>query len=495
MFKNKLNDSINQLVGEKINSVFDFLSVFAYAEDIGFIKKIVVGDYHLEFGQGLTLWSGLSFGKSSEAVNLTRYGKGIRPNTSANENRFFRGVATTFAYKNIWLTAFYSSNKIDGNLEISTTNNQQITSIIETGLHRTINELLDKETLTTRVYGGNLQYRGNWFHMGITSYNTKLDKPVSISNEAYKLFRFSGNNVSNIGADFNINLPKISLFGEAAFSSNGGIAFLSGINAFLNDRFTLTVFYHNYEKDYQNLYCNPFAETSAISNENGIYIGFNTLISKSVTASAYLDYFTFPWLKYQVDGPSNGKDILLQLNITPSPKCYSYIKVRFKNSPENYNNQWYYLPELQSARRNEFRFFVSYEVTDFLTFKNRVDIVFYSDKESKSNGYMLYHDALLRNNTFPVDLTFRLALFSTENYDSRIYVYENDVLYAFSVPAYFDSGLRWYLMLKWKIMKNISLWARYSAITFFNQKTIGSGNDVIDGNRKSDIKLQVIVKL
>ncbi len=495
LLKDNLNDSINQLIGNKINNCYDFISVFAFAEDLSFVKKIVIGDYHLEFGQGLTLWTGLSFGKSSDAVSLTKYGAGIRPNTSANENIFLRGCAATLELKKIWITTFYSSNNIDGNIELHADTAEQITSIIETGMHRTINEILDKKTFKTTAYGGNIQYHGNFFRIGFTGYRTILDKPVSFSTDPWKQFRFNGKDLTNYGSDMLINLSKASLFGELSFSSNGGIAFLAGINTFLHDRFTMSLIYHDYDVKYQNLYCNPMAESSTIINEKGIYLSFQALLSEYISISGYVDYYTFPWLKYQIDGPSHGNEFALKINMTPSPESYGSIRVRFKKSQQSYNFQNNYMSKLQYVNKNDLRIVISYKLTDFLTFKNRADIILFSEPERTETGYMLYHDAIIRSSTLPIDLTFRISLFSTDGYNSRIYTYEHDLLYAFSVPCYFDDGLRWYFLLKWEATKNISIWARYSSVKYLNRETIGSGNEVIDGNRKSDIKAQIILKL
>lgn len=496
LFKGHLSDSIKKLVGNKINNGYDFLSAYAYMENLGNVKKVVIGDYHLEFGQGLTLWSGLSFGKSAEATNLSRYGKGIRPNTSANENRFLRGGAASFGLKNILFTIWYSNNNIDGNLsELAYNNQEDITSIIETGMHRTINELYDKKTLNVQLIGGNIHYSGGWFQAGATAFKTKLDKPITLSDEMYKLFRFSGDNLLNYGCDVTATFQKISIFSEISASSNGGIAHITGINTYLNDRFTMSVVHHNYNKDYHNLYNNPFSETSAISNERGIYIGFKSLVSRKVSLSGYVDYFKFPWLKYHVDSPSHGSDILCQANITPSINYFGYFRFRYKNTQENFSDVNRYMTEIENINRHEFRFFISYKVTDFITFKDRADVILFSNKLVNENGYLMYHDALLRSPNIPVDATLRFALFSTDSYNSRIYTYENDVLYAFSVPSYFNNGMRWYLMIKYKLSKNITIWVRYSATKYFNKNTIGSGNDIIEGNRKSEFKAQTIIKL
>jgi len=497
MVKGNLSDSIRNLIGTKVGNGYDFISAFAYAEDLGVIKKIIIGDYHLEFGQGLTLWSGLAFGKSAEAVQMKKIGRGIRPNTSANENRFFRGIATTITFKNIEFTAFYSSNNIDGNIVPLLYNEQEgASSIIETGMHRTINELLDKNTINITAFGGNMAYKHNRFNIGVTGYKTVLNKPLVISDELYKQFNFQGTEITNFGADAAFNLENVNFFGEFSGSSNGGMAGIAGINTFLDERFFLTIVYHDYGKEYQNLFSNPFAESSAIANEAGIYFGFKALAHKFLSISGYIDHFQFPWLKYRTSSPSVGRDYLAQINFSSSKNINAYIRYRYKNKQENYKEDYSYMPLIGDIERHELRFFIAYNVFPNIIFKNRLDMIVYkNDFSPKENGYLIYQDIMYRPERFPVEATFRYSLFATDGYNSRIYTYENDVLYAFSVPSYFNKGQRWYLMLKWKIIPQATMWLRYARTTYFNKNTVGSGNDLILGNHKSEIKVEVKIRL
>ncbi|MEZ5195670.1 MAG: hypothetical protein R2764_04525 [Bacteroidales bacterium] len=96
------------LTGPKLKNGFDFYSGFISLQDIGFLKALSIGDYHLDFGQGLTLATGLAFGKSATSIDMKRFAGGVRPSTSANENLFFRGAATTIRIKKVDITAFYS---------------------------------------------------------------------------------------------------------------------------------------------------------------------------------------------------------------------------------------------------------------------------------------------------------------------------------------------------------------------------------------------------
>lgn len=82
-------------------------------------------------------------------------------------------------------------------------------------------------------------------------------------------------------------------------------------------------------------------------------------------------------------------------------------------------------------------------------------------------------------------------MFKTDSYETRLYAYENNVLYASSFPAYYQKGWRGYINLRYKISRNLDLWGRYAGTWLGNEETIGSGLDLIEGNKKTEVTLQV----
>jgi hypothetical protein len=149
---------------------------------------------------------------------------------------------------------------------------------------------------------------------------------------------------------------------------------------------------------------------------------------------------------------------------------------------------------LQHVSRSEFRFSISYRGTEALSFKNRVDFnYFHRQHGDAERGYMLYQDIIYRPVNLPLQLTFRFALFSTEGFNSRIYVYENDVLYAFSVPAYSGTGQRIYGMVKLSAGRWLDVWLRVATTIYANRTSVGSGGDETEGNKKTAAKIQVIL--
>ncbi len=497
-FKNQVNDSIRKLVGSKLKNGFDFYSAHFSIRDYGVLKALTVGDYQLEFGQGLTLWSGIAYGKSADAVSVKRFGRGVRPSTSANENLFFRGAAATIGIHKIRFTTFYSSHKVDANIEYSDTlaEDAYIQSLQETGLHRTVNELQNKNAIHISAFGGNVSVRKNRFQLGATAFYSKLDKELMNTGELYKQFYFTGKENINAGIDYSFLLRSITFFGEVSASRNGALAQLHGLIASLHPQLFISVLYRNYQKDYQNFFSNAFGEASDNYNENGLYAGLRFLIYRKWVLTAYTDNFRFPWLKYRTDAPSSGNEQLVQLENNFSGNVFMYFRFRGENKQQNASGEPQMMDVLTTIRKSSYRFYIEYGISPSLLLKNRLEYLVYKEGSYyRGTGFLIYQDVVWKAPSDKFSLAFRYAIFDTDSYDERLYAYENDVLYSFSVPAYYDKGSRIYLVADYRLTEKISLQARYAATFFSNQKTIGSGLDEINGSNKSEVKVQVRIHL
>ena len=80
-------------------------------------KKIIVGDYIAQFGQGLTMWSGMSFGKTSSSTNVIKNSRGVHKYSSVNESAFLRGQAATVQFGKFNFTEFISYKSLDAGVD------------------------------------------------------------------------------------------------------------------------------------------------------------------------------------------------------------------------------------------------------------------------------------------------------------------------------------------------------------------------------------------
>ncbi|MCK9613755.1 MAG: helix-hairpin-helix domain-containing protein [Bacteroidales bacterium] len=477
---------------------YDFYSGFINVQNMGIIKNIILGDFNIQFGQGLTLWSGLSFGKSSEAINIKKIARGISPYSSSYESGFMRGTGFTLGYKGFELTGFYSIKNMDATLSANdTTENTDyiITSLSEDGLHNTPNRAEKKGALNEQLFGGHLAYKTKALNVGITAYGIHLNMPISTEQKPYKIFDFNGQNNFNMGIDYSYIFRNFNIFGETSRSQNGGWATFNGLMASINRYISFVVSYRYYQRNYQSLYSSSFSESGNSYNESGFYAGISVKPHYKILINAYADFFTFPWLKYRVNSPSNGFDCNISLQYKPTKKINIQFRYKFEQKQINSDDEDAVINYNVPYSRQNIRMHITYPVSDAFTLANRIEISNYKFNTSAPEyGYLLYQDIKYRPQKLPLAFSFRFTLFDTKSYNTRMYAFENDVLHAYSIPSFYDKGIRYYLMLQYSPGRHFDIWLRFAQTYYDNKTVISSGLNEINGNRQSEIKVQVRFK-
>jgi hypothetical protein len=490
-------DAGEQFFKGKQSSGFDFYSVHLFVGKIGIIQSLAVGDFALNFGQGLTQWQSLAFKKSPDVINIKREAEVLRPYNSAGEINFHRGIGITLA-KNKWqVSTFISYRKIDANFVADTSQSGEdfVSSLQTSGYHRTKSETDDKGIQRQLAFGGNLSYNHKKLHLGINGIQYKFRLPLIKSADPYNKYALTGSSFGNYSLDYSYTFKNIHFFGEAAFTSKFDKAFVQGVIFSASSRADISLLYRNISRSYQSLYSYAFTEGTYPTNEKGLYAGITIRPGVSWCVDAYADFYKFPWLRYRVDAPSSGYDYLVQIIFKPNKQLEIYTRYHSESKSINQNPDLLTLsPVIQQPRKN-WRTQVSYRINSFLTLRNRTEIVWFDKKGAfPEQGFLTYFDLLFKPPLKPYAGSLRLQYFETGGYNSRIYAYENDVLYSFSIPVFYDKGYRYYLNINYDINRKFSLWARVGQTIYRDKTIIGSGLDEIKGRVKTEVKLQAMYK-
>jgi len=485
--------TLDKDAGEKlIGKPFDFYSGNIALFKLGRVKKLVVGDYILQFGQGVTMWSGFGFGKGPDVTSVAKKDLGLRPYTSANEYSFLRGASATInLYKNFDITPFVSLRNLDASQDLDFEGNLVQATVNQSGYHRTPTEIENKSSLSQQVYGAALQYTKSELAIGAIAYRSKFGNSFVTQTAVYDRFSFTGNSLTNLGAYYNYTVRNIYLFGEVGKGSKGGFAYISGALISLSAIASAAITYRNYAKDYHSFFNQALAEASEAVNEKGLYAGLNISPNKRWAFSIYGDYFQFPWLKYRVDAPSKGYEILSQAVYTPS-KTFKVL-ARFKTENKQQNTDIDVpINFLDDVKKESYRVEVSWQLNKKWSFQNRAEVSQYKKGEANREvGYLIYQDVDYSPMFSKITGNIRISYFDTQSYNSRIYAYEDDVLYSFAFGMYSGKGFRTYLNLKYNLAKKLNVWARYAMFIYRDVETVGSYLDEIEGNKKSEVKLQL----
>jgi hypothetical protein len=463
---------------------FDFYSFHFFVRRLGKIKSLAIGDYTVNLGQGLIQWQSLGFGKSSEIMSIKRQSPVLLPYRSPGEFNFNRGAGVTVEFKNIEAASFVSYKKFSGNV-VDTS--EAFSSFLNSGLNRTSNEIADRNAVSDFSIGGNLTYQKSNVKIGINFVSHQFSKALQKRDEPYNYFSFSGNNLWNASVAYSYTHKNIHLFGEAAVDKDLNKGFINGALISVDPKVDIAILHRAIQKEYQTIFGNAFTENTLPVNETGTYTGIIIRPVTGWTFNAYADFFKFPWLRYRVDAPGEGREYLMQLDYQPNKQAQVYILYRTKTKPLNETGGVTNYP-LDRIKQN-FRLHVATQLNTAFTIKARVELLWYDKNANDAEeGFLSFIEGAYKFKKLQTNL--RLQYFETNGYNSRIYAYESDVLYGFSVPAFFDKGFRYYANLNYDITKQFTCWLRWAQTIYKSRTSVGSGLDEIAGNKKSEIKLQ-----
>ncbi len=453
--------------GEK--SLTDFRSFNVTVKDFSLFDQVIIGDYLMEFGHGLVMWSPWTFGKTVETPALMRNGRGLVPYKSADEEKFLRGIAISATEGPLSYELFYSNNNRDAIINEAGV----ITSLPESGYHRTETESSRKDNSSLSTWGMSVSYLPfENFRFSILYYKNRLDRINNYPSDYLSAY-----------SELRLGKGKFSL--EAA-KNNNKTALQGNIELNLLKNLAVISSVRNYPEDYYAPFSGAWGERSNTSGERGFLTGFrlNTVYG---SISGYYDIFSFPSGFSEGEFSRSGND----LNISFRSAKFGPIRFNLKFSSET--------KEEDITEENNFR------LVKITSAKTRGEIIFLPGKNialktrieyrqvSKplnEKGILLFQDFKMTpvNN---IVVRGRFIYFQTDSFNSAIYEFESAPAGDMYNPALFGNGMRWYLLIKYKISTSLHAGFKYSETIKPGEKSIGSGLQKINGNIDNNLSFQI----
>lgn len=481
-YKLEGNITVEKDAGEK--NLADFVSGFVELKDYRFIKEAVAGDYTLNFAQGIAMWSSLSFSKGIDATTpLKKRGKGIDGYGSVNEVQFFRGAATRINIQDFNLNVFYSDNYYDATID---TTFDEVSSFNYDGYHRTTSELNRKNSAKEKLFGGRLTYEAGSLKLGTTYWTNKFSKSI-IPDSLKQLFNFSGTSANMIGVDYDFIFKNMNFYGEWARSQSKAIAGISSLQITFF-RFADVLFsYRNYSRNFAPVHSFAFGEKNGDSfNERGFYSGITLRPVKGLVVNSYFDQFEFPYRTFFNPVPTSGNDFLVSAEWKAAKGLILNLKYKNENKEDTrtvldeFNRE---VRRIDNRNQLNIRTGFIYQVTERLRVRSRFEYVFVSYKNfgGSNKGTLFFSDVRIIPVTGIV-FDARFVVFDTDDFDSRLYEFENDIKGVFSNVALYGKGRRWYAVIRYKPFPFFEISGKYAETYIDGVRSIGSGNDEIKGD-------------
>jgi hypothetical protein len=308
----------------------------------------------------------------------------------------------------------------------------------------------------------------------------------------YNAYAFRGSANTNASIFGSFNYRNMTFFSELALTLTQGHGFVGGIMLTLTPKFDATAVHRIYAVNYQPFFGNGFSENTRSQNESGTYWGWKYRFNRKWTHTGYVDIFRFPNLKYRVYSPSQGVEWLLRINWQPSRSTQVTLQARQEQKVRNQITQEK-MYQVLPTRKTNYWINIDFGLNQNLKMKSRIQYSEFMQHTGTTNGFTIAQDFIGQTGKFKISL--RYALFDTEDWDNRHYLYEQDVWLAYSLPAYDGVGVKKMAMIEYKLSRKITLWLRLARLQYRDRDTIGAGVDQILGNTRNDVKLQARLRL
>lgn len=453
-------------------SFTDFSSFHLLLKELKPFENILLGDYSIEFGQGLALWAPYGFLREGDAVTSSRIkDKNIKPYLSSEENSFLRGAAFSLPIKDFTLTGFYSANSLDANTDSLS---GKTVSLYTSGWHRNLRESLKKDRIRESLLGGRADYTfKDIFRAGVLYYHSRFSSPfletspISLSGNTFNIFSLS----------YSLFFHRLLLSGEIAIAGKRS-AINNSLEAALSDDIEAVVSFRHYEAGFPSIHSFSSGSSSGCAKaETGIYSGLN-LRTGSGTINLFYDQFKSQSRITSL--PSNGNQAGIYYSVSPIEKLK--LSLRYRGGSEEVCDIQESFPGTMFRKVHGFKAVLRYDFSGKLFMKLHGDLNRYLNPASGLNesGFAISQETGVSQKTGISNSSFsllaRITFFNTSSYYSRIYQAEIGMPGSLNSSMLYGKGFKWDINLRFKISSFLSVFLKYSEMYKSKAAAGNSGN-------------------
>jgi hypothetical protein len=444
--------------------------------------KVILGDYRTHLGLGLLINTGFPIRKSANPSDaLINLGNGFSPSRNMLALGHLRGVAyqSDFLLDKIRIKPkiFYSNF----NRAATINNDNQVTSFHLTNLFRTDNEIEKKNALNEQLIGSSVELNYKNFTFGVNQLSYLYDKELtSNSNNYYNGFK--GNNYSSYLL-FNHNNHLFS--SEIAIDNNNNVSTYSIYN-FKANNFEYGVSHRFLHKNSRLQFNNVLTNYSTNSNEQGILTHFSFFENK-YRNSVYLDIYERPGIDFFTGMPQSGVEIFDEFNYKINSDYSFLIRLRYKNQKEIRRGG---VPRYYDRERIDFRQEFRIEKNVSIRFRSDIVLTEHSENRYSGFGYLLFGEiskSFFKSNNNSI----RLSYYNSDSFEEAIWHFEYLLRGYLLAPPLYGEGVKVIARSQFKVFGHFLLSFAYTYEKRFNANSLGSGLDLILGNERNRVFLQL----
>ena len=460
----------------------DFLSGnITYYPD-GAINKIIIGDYKVQYGQGLTVWNGFSRSPVPTEQRPMKGSSNIVPYSSSDENDFFRGISISLTTGDINIISFASINMIDATtVNDENTGMKYVKSFYDTGIHNTPTTIMKRNQVVESSLGFNINRMSNNLYYGLNTIYSRFSIPVIPADHPRNIYDFEGKVNASISLDYAYLFKNSYLFGEFALDNKLKTAFLQGISLNPGGRVRCNIMYSRINRGYNSFHGNASGVSTFNKPGSSLLANLSSELTSFLTFSGGILSRKELW--YNNISGSFPSSILYLVSLNLKPADFISLKTDIKHGvSDNWINSQQGLKTGTSVIKTNLRLSVETIVSERFKLRTRIEKVIITGSHDRS--FLCYQSAGYIFRKIPMEIRGRLTVFRIDSYDARIYTWEDDLLYNPVIKPLYEEGERSYLMIIYRAFGTLTFRAKF-AVTDIHGEQGASG-------RINELKFQVV---
>lgn len=434
-----------------------FTAGYLQLDLLAFGANLLLGDFVVESGRGLMLWRSSGIRKGGDIVGPGKSKESsIRPYRSTEENHFFRGAAGRKDLGPVSIVGFISRKWLNG----STNADGIVTSLDSDGLFRTESEASTLRAMREVTIGGAISIRPiEGILASLKGLRSSFDRAIDLSRQK----DFSGKDAGIVAADLIVRTGTVSISGEAARDKKGSVAGSLGLYLAPSPVLSAVVAARAYPASFNSLHGFPLSEVGPPEGEEGLYIGANIRLSGDIKISFFYDLYV---LSNRFPFRSEGEEFFARWRMKIRKKWEVAIEYKRQNKPGTFDSEEKEVHHARAGRAIQDRYRVSLyaAAVGALRWQTRIEATVRKvERRGREYGYHAFQE--IRWQALPsLRVSFRLTVFETKSYETRMFAFEPDVPGGLSNLPLWGSGSRAYLLFEYAASEEIRLCGKVSRL-------------------------------
>ncbi len=392
--------------------------------------EVVGGAFRLHWGHGLLFTTNLMNSRSSDAIrNIMPKNERIQNYLGSDENRFLFGSVIKFQTGKWKLFPFYSNHNLD-----ATITGGSVSALKTDGIHQSKSQIKSKDALGERSIGVASLFGTEHAKVGGLFFNSRYSYPLEFLNCAKSLHGFS--------VFHKFDHKDLTFTGEIAYLNPGdwaviqsGVIKVGAVSIGVSSRY--------FSPEFHPLMGYPMKKYSGYpSNEKGFYMGMNVRFKSGWRFSSYTDFYSR--IRSDIVGVPIPEGNEVFAGVSRNFRGGHNIDLKLKRCIK-----WQGSSSDPIEKKYQLKGKLKYYLLNDCFVTTRVSYILVKKDEYFNKGTAFSVSTNIKINSMSV-LTIGATQFYSDDFDSRVYLFEPGIPFTFNMMPLYGTGYRFFIVARRK---------------------------------------------